>query len=128
MQEEERRLSENSGNLLYASLSSCSMPADVLMLRPAKCRHTLLDISPLLQDAGAAIVDDSFLRCFQVATWLQLALLSAQLTSLSTLATLQGVSTEPWNWNAYLFPIWSLGLIVRYLILFPLRWVYVCLL
>lgn len=33
------------------------------------CRHTLLDISPLLQDAGAAIVDDSFLRCFQVLTW-----------------------------------------------------------
>ena len=27
------------------------------------CRHTILDISPLLQDAGSAIVDDSFLRC-----------------------------------------------------------------
>ena len=62
------------------------------VLRPA-----LLDISPLLQDAAAAIVDDSFLRCFQ------------------------GVSSDPWNWNLYLFPLWSLGLILRYLILFPLR-------
>ena len=61
------------------------------------CRPALLDISPLLQDAAAAIVDDSFLRCFQ------------------------GVSGDPWNWNLYLFPLWFLGLILRYLILFPLR-------
>ena len=60
-------------------------------------RADVLDISDLLQDAGAAIVDDSFLRCFKQA------------------------STEPWNWNAYLFPLWVVGLIVRYFILFPLR-------
>ena len=62
------------------------------------CRHTILDISPLLQDAGSAIVDDSFLRCFQ------------------------GASTDPWNWNLYLAPLWTLGLLMRYLVLFPLRW------
>ena len=60
-------------------------------------RQDLLDVSPLLQDAGAAIVDDSFLRCFQSA------------------------STDPWNWNIYLFPLWLVGLLVRYLILFPIR-------
>ena len=61
------------------------------------CRRDLLDISPLVQDAAAAIVDDSFLRCFQ------------------------GQSSDPWNWNIYLFPLWAVGLAVRYVILFPLR-------
>ena len=42
-------------------------------------------------------MDDSFLRCFQ------------------------GASTEPWNWNLYLAPLWTLGMLMRYLILFPLR-------
>lgn len=50
-----------------------------------------------MQDAAAAIVDDSFLRCFQ------------------------SQSTDPWNWNIYLAPLWAVGVVVRYLILFPLR-------
>nr|ALK24260.1 glycerol-3-phosphate acyltransferase [Lobosphaera incisa]UUT39807.1 glycerol-3-phosphate acyltransferase [Lobosphaera incisa] len=75
VQEEQRRLSMQSGSLL----------------------RDLLDISPLLNDAAAAIVDDSFLRCFTSA------------------------SSDPWNWNIYLFPIWLLGLVFRYGILFPLR-------
>ncbi|KAK9827979.1 hypothetical protein WJX81_003927 [Elliptochloris bilobata] len=70
--------------------SRLSQPAGSLM-------QDLLDVSPLLQDAGAAIVDDSFLRCFQSA------------------------STDPWNWNVYLFPLWLVGLLVRYLVLFPIR-------
>ncbi|KAL0023423.1 hypothetical protein WJX79_010041 [Trebouxia sp. C0005] len=57
----------------------------------------LLDISSLLTDAASAIVDDSFLRCFQSA------------------------SEDPWNWNAYLLPAWLLGVVTRYCILFPLR-------
>lgn len=28
---------------------------------------------------------------------------------------------EPWNWNVYLFPLWCLGVAVRYGFLFPLR-------
>ncbi|GAA0149835.1 acyltransferase [Lithospermum erythrorhizon] len=28
---------------------------------------------------------------------------------------------EPWNWNIYLFPLWCMGIIVRYGILFPSR-------
>lgn len=31
-------------------------------------------------------------------------------------------SPEPWNWNIYLFPLWCLGVVIRYGILFPLRY------
>ncbi|KAI8025414.1 Glycerol-3-phosphate acyltransferase 9 [Camellia lanceoleosa] len=57
----------------------------------------LLDISPTLTEAAGAIVDDSFTRCFK------------------------SIPPEPWNWNVYLFPFWCLGVVVRYLILFPMR-------
>eukprot|EP00245_Coleochaete_scutata_P012610 TRINITY_DN4912_c0_g1_i1.p1 TRINITY_DN4912_c0_g1~~TRINITY_DN4912_c0_g1_i1.p1 ORF type:complete len:467 (+),score=85.52 TRINITY_DN4912_c0_g1_i1:239-1639(+) len=57
----------------------------------------LLDIAPVLNEAASAIVDDSFTRCFKSNT------------------------PEPWNWNLYLFPLWCIGVGVRYLILFPLR-------
>ena len=43
------------------------------------------------------MVDDSFLRCFQQQP------------------------PDPWNFNIYLFPLWCLGVVVRYVILFPLR-------
>eukprot|EP00891_Asterochloris_glomerata_P006353 jgi/Astpho2/6353/Aster-06016 len=36
-------------------------------------------------------------------------------------ACFQSASSDPWNWNVYLFPVWLLGVIVRYGILFPLR-------
>ena len=26
-----------------------------------------------------------------------------------------------WNWNFYLFPLWFMGVLIRYLILFPIR-------
>jgi hypothetical protein len=57
----------------------------------------LLDISPVLTEAASAIIDDSFTRCFKSNT------------------------PEPWNWNLYLAPLWCLGVIVRYGILFPIR-------
>lgn len=60
-------------------------------------RHDILDISSPLNDAAAALVDDSFLRCFKT------------------------LPDEPWNWNAYLFPLWAAGVVVRNGILFPLR-------
>jgi hypothetical protein len=31
-------------------------------------------------------------------------------------------SPEPWNWNVYLFPLWCFGVVIRYGILFPLRY------
>ncbi|CAL9207114.1 unnamed protein product [Musa hybrid cultivar] len=57
----------------------------------------LLDISPTLKEAAGAIVDDSFTRCFK------------------------SNPSEPWNWNIYLFPLWCLGVVIRYGILFPYR-------
>eukprot|EP00898_Chlorokybus_atmophyticus_P000339 jgi/Chlat1/1305/Chrsp118S01717 len=59
--------------------------------------HELLDITPVLNEGVAAIVDDTFTKCFASNT------------------------PEPWNWNWYLFPLWVLGVVMRYGILFPLR-------
>ncbi|PKI31101.1 hypothetical protein CRG98_048511, partial [Punica granatum] len=64
---------------------------------PIDLKRDLLDITPSLTEAAGAIVDDSFTRCFK------------------------SNPPEPWNWNAYLFPLWCFGVVVRYLILFPLR-------
>ena len=60
-------------------------------------RTDTLDLSGTLNDAAAALVDDSFLRCFKSAV------------------------DDPWNWNFYLFPLWCCGVVVRNLILFPIR-------
>lgn len=69
--------------------------------QPDIAPHTLLtdvlDISGPLNDAAAAIVDDSFLRCFTSAM------------------------DDPWNWNFYLLPLWLMGVAIRNLVLFPLR-------
>lgn len=59
--------------------------------------HDVLNLSNVLTDGAAAMVDDSFNKCF---------------TSLRP---------EPWNWNIYLFPIWVVGVVLRYFVLFPLR-------
>lgn len=59
--------------------------------------RNLLDISPLLSEGAGAIVDDTFTRCFK------------------------SNPPETWNWNLYLFPLWCLGVLVRYLVLFPIR-------
>ena len=50
-----------------------------------------------LRNGVDVIVDDSFWRCFEDRESL------------------------PWNWNFYLFPMWLVGTLIRYLILFPLR-------
>eukprot|EP00899_Mesostigma_viride_P000836 jgi/Mesvir1/10753/Mv13822-RA.1 len=57
----------------------------------------ILDVAGVIEEGVSAIVDDSFTKCF--------------------------TSTPPehWNWNWYLFPLYFCGVIVRYLILFPLR-------
>ena len=61
------------------------------------CRRDILDVSPILQDCAAAVVDDSFLRCFQ------------------------SQPPEPWNWNVFMLPTHYLSILIRYGILFPLR-------
>ncbi|KAL0348544.1 UNVERIFIED_CONTAM: Glycerol-3-phosphate acyltransferase 9 [Sesamum angustifolium] len=74
----------------YLPSGSIQEPHGKLRLRD------LLDISPTLTEAAGAIVDDSFTRCFK------------------------SNPPEPWNWNIYLFPLWCLGVVVRYGLLFPL--------
>ena len=59
-----------------------------------------LDISSTLEEGVAAIVDDSFTKCFNKS------------------------KPTTWNFNAYLFPLWVLGFVVRYVLLFPLRLVW----
>ncbi|OAY82101.1 Glycerol-3-phosphate acyltransferase 4, partial [Ananas comosus] len=74
------------------------LPTDSIQDSPKNLHlRDLLDISPTLTEAAGAIVDDSFTRCFK------------------------SNPPEPWNWNIYLFPLWCLGVVVRYGILFPLR-------
>ena len=57
----------------------------------------LLNIAGVLTDGASAMVDDSFLKCFQTN------------------------HADPWNWNAYLWPAWAVGNVLRHLVLFPLR-------
>ncbi|XP_074382989.1 glycerol-3-phosphate acyltransferase 9-like isoform X2 [Apium graveolens] len=77
------------------------LPADSIPLPPSHTHQLhlrdLLDISPTLNQAAGAIIDDSFTRCFK------------------------SNPPEPWNWNIYLFPMWCLGVVIRHGILFPIR-------
>ncbi|OAE20071.1 hypothetical protein AXG93_2584s1550 [Marchantia polymorpha subsp. ruderalis] len=82
-----------SSPILFVSLDGTTF---ALLSTSAWLRRNLLDISPTLSEAASAIIDDSFTRCFK------------------------SNQTEPWNWNIYLFPLWCLGVIVRYGILFPI--------
>jgi glycerol-3-phosphate O-acyltransferase 3/4 len=54
-------------------------------------------VSGTLNAAAAAVVDDTFTKCFK------------------------SNAPDPWNWNAYLMPLWACGCVVRYGILFPVR-------
>ena len=68
-----------------------ALPGSSTFLREA------LDTSGMLCDGLSAMIDDSFLRCFNKT------------------------ESEPWNWNLYLWPMWGLGVLVRNFLLFPLR-------
>ena len=64
---------------------------------PPRRSHELLDCRETLNAAAAAIVDDTFTKCFK------------------------SNAPDPWNWNVYLFPLWVCGVVVRYGLLFPIR-------
>ena len=70
-----------------------SAGAAAMLKPPPFFEHTL----PLVRQGFTAIVDDSFTRCFK------------------------SKKVVRWNWNCYLWPCWAVGVVVRYLILFPLR-------
>jgi len=57
----------------------------------------LSDVVPLVAQGASVIVQDDFSRCFT------------------------SEERQPWNWNAYLYVVWCLGVLVRYGILFPIR-------
>ena len=61
-----------------------------LSSKPPTLLRDVLDISEVLSEGGAAMVDDSFLRCFTSRT------------------------SDPWNWNIYLWPAWALGVLIRW--------------
>ena len=52
---------------------------------------------PLVRQGFVAVVDDSFTRCFK------------------------SKKVVRWSWNCYLWPTWAVGVLVRYLVLFPCR-------
>ena len=74
-----------------ATASRTSPPEDAAPLA------RLLDCSGILQDACAAMIDDSFNRCFQES------------------------AEANWNFNFYLLPLWWCGWVIRHFVLFPLR-------
>ena len=57
----------------------------------------LADVLPTITEGVGMIAQDDFSKCFT------------------------GTTGQPWNWNAYLYPLWLLGVILRYGILLPLR-------
>jgi hypothetical protein len=66
-------------------------------LRSARRPLRLGAIFKPLRNGVDVIVDDSFWRCFEDR------------------------EAVPWNWNFYLFPIWLVGTLLRFLVLFPIR-------
>eukprot|EP01094_Clydonella_sp_ATCC50884_P022078 TRINITY_DN4998_c0_g1_i1.p1 TRINITY_DN4998_c0_g1~~TRINITY_DN4998_c0_g1_i1.p1 ORF type:complete len:492 (-),score=166.29 TRINITY_DN4998_c0_g1_i1:272-1747(-) len=57
----------------------------------------LKDSMPMITEAVQVIVKDDFTQCFRQQ------------------------KPKCWNWNAYLFPIWCFGVMVRYVLFLPLR-------
>lgn len=60
-----------------------------------------------------------FLICFTLWLFYQLCFTHMQD---SFTRCFKSNSPEPWNWNIYLFPLWCFGVVIRYGILFPLRY------
>jgi hypothetical protein len=58
---------------------------------------SLGDILPTVAQGTELIVQDDFSKCFQENI------------------------PEPWNWNIYLYICWALGVVLRYAVLLPLR-------
>eukprot|EP00808_Paulinella_micropora_P007288 g7097.t1 len=55
------------------------------------------DMAPVIRRGMITVVQDDFSKCFESA------------------------APDNWNWNIYLFIFWSIGVLIRYLILFPIR-------
>jgi glycerol-3-phosphate O-acyltransferase 3/4 len=62
-----------------------------------KAAFDLNDLIGFFKGGMDTIIQDEFSRCFESAR------------------------SQPWNWNIYLWPLWVCGVVVRYVILFPIR-------
>lgn len=57
------------------------------------------DLLPYISSGVECLVSDDFSKCFESAR------------------------SQPWNWNVYLFPLWCMGVLIRYCVLFPIRFI-----
>lgn len=57
----------------------------------------LVDILPTIAQGAELLAEDDFSRCFRENI------------------------PEPWNWNAYLYVLWCLGVVFRYGVILPIR-------
>ena len=80
-----------------------TLPASLTALLPSASHaspssaFSLRDLLPFVSHGIEKTVQDDFSRCFQSA------------------------HSPAWNWNLYLYPLWLLGVLTRYLVLLPLR-------
>ncbi len=85
-----RRLRSEGPTKADAEVEQLYADAEQERLSKRSLVHDVLNISNVLTDGAAAMVDDSFNKCFT------------------------STRPEPWNWNIYLFPIWVVGLVTRW--------------
>lgn len=85
--------------------------------------HEILDISGVVSDGVNAIVDDSFNRCFtrNKSDPCAPAPPAAAPPPCLHLTHPTHAPSPRWNFNWYLFPMWIIGVLIRYLLLFPCR-------
>ena len=106
---EQEQIQTEIENLLLSNLSlaneakekerdalSAASAADLVHPTPAPA-FDLRDLVPFFKNGGDVLVQDGFSRCFESSR------------------------SQPWNWNLYLWPLWAMGVVVRYGVLFPLR-------
>ncbi|KAI7731127.1 hypothetical protein M8C21_011436 [Ambrosia artemisiifolia] len=117
----------NSSNMeleLYRPNIEDYLPTDSIQEPLGKLKlRDLLDISPTLREAGGAIVDaiERKLSIFFSVYVGRLRVISNLDSEDSFTRCFKSNPPETWNWNVYLFPLWCLGVVVRYGILFPVR-------
>jgi hypothetical protein len=105
---EQERIQTDIENLLLTNLSKATQEKEAE--RAAKsgsedrkgvdARPSAFDLSDLVgffRGGMDVIVQDGFSRCFESSR------------------------SQPWNWNLYLWPLWAMGVLTRYFILFPIR-------
>eukprot|EP00475_Leptophrys_vorax_P030294 TRINITY_DN4527_c0_g1_i3.p1 TRINITY_DN4527_c0_g1~~TRINITY_DN4527_c0_g1_i3.p1 ORF type:complete len:366 (+),score=86.48 TRINITY_DN4527_c0_g1_i3:56-1153(+) len=84
-------------NLLDQERIRMTIEANMIAKLKAPAAFELANVLPSIAQGVELIAQDDFSRCFRENP------------------------PEPWNWNAYLYVLWCLGVVFRYVILLPLR-------